>query len=90
LLERTKGKLCVTQLVPESPRQGVQLVQSGAESTTPENLRAVCTNCNEGLQNIAPSKLDCIELNQTGLARRDRKSDASSRLAGKKYAPETK
>jgi hypothetical protein len=28
----------------------------------PENLRAVCTNCNEGLQNIAPPKPGRIEL----------------------------
>jgi hypothetical protein len=29
---------------------------------TPENLRAVCTTCNEGLQNTAPPKPDLIEL----------------------------
>jgi hypothetical protein len=29
---------------------------------TPDNLRAVCTNCNEGLQNSAPPKPDRIEL----------------------------
>jgi hypothetical protein len=29
---------------------------------TPGNLRAVCTNCNEGLQNTAPPKPDRIEL----------------------------
>lgn len=29
---------------------------------TPGNLRAVCTNCNEGLQNIAPQKPDRIHL----------------------------
>jgi hypothetical protein len=28
----------------------------------PENLRAVCTNCNEGLQNTAPPKPDRLEL----------------------------
>ena len=28
----------------------------------PENLRAVCTNCNEGLQNIAPPKPNRMEL----------------------------
>lgn len=28
----------------------------------PENLRATCTNCNEGLQNVAPPKPDRIEL----------------------------
>lgn len=29
---------------------------------TPENLRAICTNCNEGLQNTAPPRPDRIEL----------------------------
>jgi 5-methylcytosine-specific restriction endonuclease McrA len=29
---------------------------------TPSNLRAVCTNCNEGLQNAAPQKPDRIHL----------------------------
>jgi hypothetical protein len=29
---------------------------------TPDNLRAVCTNCNEGLQNSSPPKPDRIEL----------------------------
>ena len=29
---------------------------------TPNNLRAVCSNCNEGLQNTAPPKPDRIEL----------------------------
>ncbi len=29
---------------------------------TPRNLRAVCTNCNEGLQNTAPPKPDRIHL----------------------------
>jgi len=29
---------------------------------TPDNLRAVCTNCNEGLQSSAPPKPDRIEL----------------------------
>jgi hypothetical protein len=28
----------------------------------PGNLRAVCTNCNEGLQNAAPQKPDRIQL----------------------------
>jgi 5-methylcytosine-specific restriction endonuclease McrA len=28
----------------------------------PGNLRAVCTNCNEGLQNAAPAKPDRIQL----------------------------
>lgn len=29
---------------------------------TPDNLRAICTNCNEGLQNTSPPKPDRIEL----------------------------
>jgi hypothetical protein len=29
---------------------------------TPQNLRAVCTNCNEGLQNTALPKADRIHL----------------------------
>jgi len=29
---------------------------------TPQNLRAICTNCNEGLQNTAPAKPDRIHL----------------------------
>lgn len=29
---------------------------------TPDNLRAICTNCNEGLQNTAPPKPDRLEL----------------------------
>ena len=29
---------------------------------TPGNLRAACTNCNEGLQNVSPPKPDRIEL----------------------------
>lgn len=29
---------------------------------TPQNLRAICTNCNEGLQNTAPPKPDRIHL----------------------------
>ena len=28
----------------------------------PNNLRAVCTNCNEGLQNISPPKPDRLQL----------------------------
>lgn len=28
----------------------------------PNNLRAICTNCNEGLQNIAPAKPDRLHL----------------------------
>ena len=34
--------------------------KGGADS--PQNLRAVCTNCNQGLQNTAPPKPDRIEL----------------------------
>jgi hypothetical protein len=29
---------------------------------SPTNLRAVCSNCNEGLQNTSPPKPDCIHL----------------------------
>lgn len=29
---------------------------------TSQNLRAVCTNCNEGLQNTSLPKPDCIHL----------------------------
>lgn len=36
--------------------------KSKGGSEGPENLRAVCTNCNEGLQNTAPPKPDRIEL----------------------------
>jgi hypothetical protein len=36
--------------------------KSKGGTDTPENLRAVCTNCNEGLQNTAPPKPDRIEL----------------------------
>lgn len=36
--------------------------KSKGGSDGPENLRAVCTNCNEGLQNTAPPKPDRIEL----------------------------
>lgn len=36
--------------------------ESKGGEDTPENLRAVCTNCNEGLQNTAPPKPDRIEL----------------------------
>jgi 5-methylcytosine-specific restriction endonuclease McrA len=31
-------------------------------SDEPGNLRAVCSNCNEGLQNIAPPKPDRLQL----------------------------
>jgi hypothetical protein len=36
--------------------------QSKGGTDTPENLRAICTNCNEGLQNIAPAKPDRLWL----------------------------
>ena len=36
--------------------------KSKGGTDTPNNLRAVCTNCNEGLQNIAPPKPDRIHL----------------------------
>jgi hypothetical protein len=36
--------------------------KSKGGSDTPNNLRAVCTNCNEGLQNISPPKPDRLHL----------------------------
>jgi hypothetical protein len=36
--------------------------KSKSGTDRPENLRATCTNCNEGLQNTAPPKPDRIEL----------------------------
>jgi hypothetical protein len=36
--------------------------KSKGGTETAENLRAVCTNCNEGLQNISPPKPDRLEL----------------------------
>jgi 5-methylcytosine-specific restriction endonuclease McrA len=36
--------------------------KSKGGTDTPDNLRAVCTNCNEGLQNIAPQKPDRTHL----------------------------
>jgi hypothetical protein len=36
--------------------------KSKGGTDTPGNLRAVCTNCNEGLQNASPPKPDRIEL----------------------------
>lgn len=36
--------------------------KSKGGTDTPENLRAVCTNCNEGLQNTSPPKPSRIEL----------------------------
>lgn len=36
--------------------------KSKGGSDIPNNLRAICTNCNEGLQNIAPPKPDRLHL----------------------------
>lgn len=53
---------------PFHPGQKVRLTmghiidKSKGGTDGPENLRAVCTSCNEGLQNIAPPKPDRIEL----------------------------
>ncbi len=38
------------------------LDKSKGGDDTPRNLRAVCTNCNEGLQNTAPPKPDKLHL----------------------------
>lgn len=53
---------------PFHPGQKVRLTmghiidKSKGGPDTPENLRAICNNCNEGLQNISPPKPDRIEL----------------------------
>lgn len=53
---------------PFHPGRKVQLVlghiidKNLGGTDTPENLRAVCTNCNEGLQDTAPPKPDRLEL----------------------------
>jgi 5-methylcytosine-specific restriction endonuclease McrA len=53
---------------PFNPDRKVRLVmghiidKSKGGSDDPSNLRAVCTNCNEGLQNTSPPKPDRIEL----------------------------
>lgn len=53
---------------PFHPGQKVRLTmghiidKSKGGTETPENLRPICTNCNEGLQNISPPKPDRIEL----------------------------
>lgn len=53
---------------PFHPGQKIRLAmghiidKSKGGKDTPENLRAVCTNCNEGLQNTAPPKPGRIEL----------------------------
>lgn len=36
--------------------------KSKGSDDSPRNLRAVCTNCNEGLQNTAPPKPDRLHL----------------------------
>ena len=38
------------------------LDKSKGGDDTPNNLRAICTNCNEGLQNTAPPKPDQVHL----------------------------
>jgi 5-methylcytosine-specific restriction endonuclease McrA len=53
---------------PFDPTRTVRLTlghiidKSKGGADTPNNLRAVCTNCNEGLQNTAPPKLDRLVL----------------------------
>ncbi|MEK7248269.1 MAG: HNH endonuclease signature motif containing protein [Chloroflexota bacterium] len=53
---------------PFNPRRTVQLVmghivdKSLGGGDTPDNLRAVCNVCNEGLQNTSPPKPDRLEL----------------------------
>lgn len=53
---------------PYDPTRKVRLTmghiidKSKGGEDTPGNLRAICTNCNEGLQNIAPPKPDRIHL----------------------------
>jgi len=53
---------------PYDPTRKVRLTmghiidKSKGGEDTPNNLRAVCSNCNEGLQNSAPPKPDRIEL----------------------------
>ncbi len=53
---------------PFDPNRTVRLTlghiidKSKGGADTPNNLRAVCTNCNEGLQNTAPPKPDRLVL----------------------------
>lgn len=53
---------------PYNPDRTVQLTvghiieKDKGGSDDPGNLRAVCTNCNEGLQNISPPKPDRLQL----------------------------
>lgn len=55
-------------LDPFNPARTVRLTvghivdKSKGGEDVPHNLRAVCTNCNEGLQNTAPQKPDRIHL----------------------------
>lgn len=53
---------------PYTPGRTIRLTmghildKSKGGGDTPNNLRAVCMNCNEGLQNTAPPKPDRIHL----------------------------
>ena len=53
---------------PFDPTRKVRLTmghiidKSKGGDDSPNNLRAICTNCNEGLQNIAPPKPDRLHL----------------------------
>lgn len=53
---------------PLNPSRTVRLTmghiidKSKGGDDSPQNLRAVCTNCNEGLQNTAPPKPDRLLL----------------------------
>jgi hypothetical protein len=53
---------------PYNPKRTVRLTighiieKDKGGSDEPGNLRALCTNCNEGLQNIAPPKPDRLQL----------------------------
>lgn len=53
---------------PFDPKRKVRLTlghiidKSKGGIDSPSNLRAICTNCNEGLQNIAPPKPDRLHL----------------------------
>jgi 5-methylcytosine-specific restriction endonuclease McrA len=48
---------------------------------TPANLRAVCNNCNEGLQNTAPPKPDRLELMRQVAESASRRPAVRSRVA---------
>src|SRR5438874_10687303 len=53
---------------PYNPNRTVRLTmghiidKSRGGDDSPSNLRAVCTNCNEGLQNISPQKPSLVML----------------------------